>query len=216
MEILGQDAADEVIAMRGQLTADAPAGQSQAAAAGPASKQPKATNGSRPHIQGQAAASELHDQAAAAIPQGSQLAQALACTNTDLAAATSGRDAQDQTDDAPKPDLPIEHVSSDLAGVSEGDSADVAQTGPAGDTAVDPVAPSSKLASSGVTSVRSNPRFASKPVKEEPFAVQPVVEANKAAASAEGTCLRLTCGALHVQQVCPVLHACQAAWHVAI
>lgn len=186
VNILGQDAADEVIAMRGQLTADAPADQSQAAAAGPASKQPKATNGSRPQIQGQAAASELHDQAAAAIPQGSQLAQALACTDTDLAAAaTNGRDAQDQTADAPKPDSPIEHVSSDLAGVSEGDNADVAHTGPAGDTAVDPVAPSSKLASSGVTSVRSNPRFASKPGKEEPVAVQPVVEANKAAASAE-------------------------------
>lgn len=189
VDVLGQATADEVIALRGQLRPEASASQPDAALASTA-KAAAATNATVPSQAAQAAAEDLHAQAAAAIPQDSSLAQIL------TSAATAGT-----TTDIPAADeQPLAAVKAEPAAAQAG-AADAMDT-KASDRMVDaddggdvsrdtrPVAApqalaSSKLASSGVTVVRNNPRFASKPPREDSDAVQSG-DAQETTAAAKG------------------------------
>ena len=177
MDILGQATADEVIALRASITPEsAPA---QPAAASALLKQPGSV--SVGHVTdsqaSQAAAADLHDQASAAIPAGSQLADALADADS---ASTGGskRSGLPAVTDIPLTAAAAPAVSSgnSEAGIAQLSQSDVdaAEKAEAQVKAVaassSPPTAASKPSPSGVTLVRSNPRFASKPIKLEPTA----------------------------------------------
>ncbi len=196
MDVLGQATADEVIALRGQMSPEASASQPDAALASPAGIT-AATNAIVPSQAAQAAAEDLHDQAAAAIPQDSSLAQTPSSAEKDqVSAATAGN-----TTDIPVADgqslaaVKAEPAAAQAGAADAVDSKAAARMADADDGAhvsrdASPVAAPqasarSKLASSGMTVVRNNPRFASKPPREESDAVQSG-NAQETAAAAKG------------------------------
>lgn len=180
VDTVGQVTADEVIALRGQ-SPEAPASQPDAALASPAGTA-ASMSATVPSQAVEAVAEDLHDQAAAAIPQDSSLAQTptsedmvsadTAGTTTDMPAAdeqalaavkAEPAAAQAGSADAVDPKAAIRRADA-------GDGAHVNQD--ASPIAAPQASARSKLVSSGVTVVRSNPRFASKPPREESHAVQ--------------------------------------------
>ena len=181
VETVGQATADEVIALRGQMSPEAPASQPDAALASPAGTA-ASMNATVPSQLVEAVAEDLPDQAAAAIPQDSSLAQTptsedmvsadTAGTTTDIPAAdvqalaavkAEPAAAQAGSSDAVDPKAAIRRADA-------GDGAHVSKD--ASPIAAPQASARSKLVSSGVTVVRSNPRFASKPPREESDAVQ--------------------------------------------
>lgn len=193
IDILGQATADEVIALRGQITPEAPITQHGTAQPATAAATASATSQAE-----QAAAADLHDQAAASIPQHSQLAQSLASADP-IQASAAAADANTGIDEArEQPGAAIDELASqEEAGAvnarpgSDNKLADDQQDTDAS-TANRPAAAgkppqaavASKLASSGVTVVRSNPRFASKLVKEDAEVTQSGAQAEESAAAA--------------------------------
>ncbi|DBA89641.1 TPA: hypothetical protein ACH3X2_004535 [Trebouxia sp. C0005] len=179
VDVLGQATADEVIALREHMSREASASQPDAALAS-TDEAAAATSASIPSQAAQAAAEDLHNQAAAAIPQDSSLAQTLPPAEKDqVLAATAGTTTDISVADAQSPAA----VQAEPAGSAEAintkafDSvADADDSGHVSNDASPTAAPQasarSKLASSGITVVRSNPRFASKPPREESDAVQ--------------------------------------------
>lgn len=181
--------ADEVIALRGQITPEVPVSQHGTAQPATAAATASATSQAE-----QAAAADLHDQAAASIPQHSQLAQSLASADPIQASAA----AADANPGSEQPGAAIDELASqeeagavDVRPGSDTQLADDQQDTDAS-TAIRPAAAgkppqaaaASKLASSGVTVVRSNPRFASKPVKEDADVTQSGAQAEETAAAA--------------------------------
>lgn len=182
-EVLGQAMADEVIALRAGSVPKAPQAQPIAGiATGPAMLQQQsspatADNTSDAHAS-QAAAEVLHDQADAAIPAGSQLADALALNNNrDGKASQEDGTASAIGPAAAESDVEVETDPQDSAASS------IAQTAEAqvshkpalgGDTAA-----AGRTPPPGVTVLHSNPRFATKPVKPAVDAEHPVVNARK-------------------------------------
>ncbi|DBB12023.1 TPA: hypothetical protein ACH3X3_006138 [Trebouxia sp. C0006] len=196
VDVLGQAIADEVIALRGHMSPEASASQPAAAPASPAGTA-AAINATVPSQAAQAAAEDLHNQAAAAIPHDSSLAQTLTSAETDQgSAATAGT-----TTDIPAADEQSVPAAEAEMAAAQADSADAVDLKAAGrmvdaddgghvsNDACPIAAPQasvrSKLASSGVTVVRSNPRFASKPPREESDAVQSG-DAQETAGAAKG------------------------------
>lgn len=196
MDVLGQATADEVIALRGHMSPEASASQPDAALASPAGTA-AAINATVPSQAAQAAAEDLHNQAAAAIPHDSSLAQTLTSAEKDQGpAATAGT-----TTDIPAADEQSVPAAEAETAAAQADSADAVDLKAAGrmvdaddsghvsNDACPIAAPQasvrSKLASSGVTVVRSNPRFASKPPREESDAVQSG-DAQETAGAAKG------------------------------
>ena len=202
MDVLGQATADEVIALRGHMSPEASASQPDAAPASPAGIA-AAINATVPSQAAQAAAEDLHNQAAAAIPHDSSLAQTLTSGKDQVLAAT----ADTTTDISVADGQSLAAVKAEPA-AAQADSADAVDPKAAGRMAdaddgghvsndASPIAAPqasarSKLASSGVTVVRSNPRFASKLPREESDAVQSG-DAQETAAAAKGarSCLYL-------------------------
>ncbi len=195
VDVLGQATADEVIALRGHMSPEASASQPDAALASPAGIA-VATSATVPSQAAQAA-EDLHAQAAAAIPQDSSLAQASTSAEKDqVSAATAGT-----TTDIPVADGQSPAAVKAEPAAAQADSADAVNPKAAGRMAdaddgahvsrnASPIAAPqalarSKLASSGVTVVRSNPRFARKPSREELDAVQSG-DAQETAAAAKG------------------------------
>ncbi len=203
MDVLGQATADEVIALRGHMSPEASASQPDAALASPAGTA-AAINATIPPQAAQEAAEDLHDPAAAAIPQDSSLAQTLTSAEKEhVSAATAGT-----TTDIPAADgqslaaVKAEPAAAQAGAADAVDSKAAARMADADDgghvsrnaspNAAPQASARSKLASSGVTVVRSNPRFASKPLREESDAVQSG-DAQETAAAAKGarSCLHV-------------------------
>ncbi len=167
--------------MRGQTHSGTPDSQPGRAKGNVASDQPKMANAtsSIPPQVTQAAADDLHQEAAAAIPKDSKLAQTMASSDISQAAAEPSEDTKEYDQEASD-----EQTES---GDGEADSADIAsskvtdgrngkgtgrQTRSPDAAKGFAAASASRQASAGITVVRSNPRFASKPVKEEQYAAQ--------------------------------------------
>ncbi len=203
MDVLGQATADEVIALRGHMSPEASASQPDAALASPAGTA-AAINAIVPSQAAQAAAEDLHNQAAAAIPQDSSLAQTLASAEKDhVLAATAGTTTDIPVADGQSPAaVKAESTAAQAGSVDAVDPKAAGRMADADDGAhvsrdASPIAAPqasvrSKLASSGVTVVRSNPRFASKLPREESDAVQSG-DAQETAAAAKGarSCLHV-------------------------
>ncbi len=167
--------------MQGQIHSDTPDSQPGRAQGSVASEQAKMANAtsSVPLQVTQAAADDLHQEAAAAIPRDCKSAQKLASSGISQAAAEPSEATEE-----------YDHEASDEqaeSGDGEADSADAAtskvtdgrhdkgtghQTRAADAAKGSAAATASRQASSGITVVRNNPRFASKPVKEEQYAAQ--------------------------------------------
>ena len=181
VDILGQATADEVIALRTPVA-------SEIAAAQPASgvdrhqQSGTAPIGKATDSQtSQAAAADLHDQASAAIPAGSQLANALADADTAsisiskhsgppavsvISLSTAAAAAAAATVDSVKTEADTAQLSQ--PGVDAAVEAEAQVKAEAASSTPWPAA--GRPSPSAVTVVRSNPRFASKPIKLEPAA----------------------------------------------
>ena len=180
-----------------------------------------ATSAAVPSQAAQAAAEDLHDQVAAAIPHDSSLAQTPTSAEKDqVSAATAGT-----TTDIPAADeqsVPAAKADPAAAQAGAAEAMDIKASGSMVDAddsghvsrdaspidAAPQASARSKLASSGVTVVRSNPRFASKLPREESDAVQSG-DAQETAAVAKGarSCLGVCChnSAVHLQYQLTVL-----------
>ncbi|DBA94232.1 TPA: hypothetical protein ACH3X1_001855 [Trebouxia sp. C0004] len=194
VDVLGQATADEVIALRGQMSPEPSASQPDAALASPAGTA-AAIKTNVPSQAAQAAAENLHDQAA--IPQDSSLAQASTSAEKDEVLAVTA----DTTTDIPVADeqsLAAVKAESVVAQAGAAEAMDTKFSGRMVDadnsghvskdtspTTAPQASARSKLASSDVTVVRSNPRFASKPPVEDLDAVQSG-DAQETTAAAKG------------------------------
>ncbi len=164
------------------------------------------TSATVPSQAAQAAAEHLHDQAAAAILHDSSLAQTLtsaekhqvsaatAGTTTDIPVANGQSPAAVKAEPAAAQAGSADAVDPKAAGRMADADGGVHVSRDASPVAAPEASARSKLASSGVTVVRSNPRFASKPSREESDAVQSG-NAQETAAAAKGarSCLGVCC-----------------------
>lgn len=181
------------------MSPEASASQPDAAPASPAGIA-AATNATVPSQAAQAAAEDLHNQAAATIPHDSSLAQTLTSAGKDQVSAATA----DTTTDISVADGQSRAAVKAEPAAAQADSADAVDPKAAGRMAdaddgghvsndASPIAAPqasarSKLASSGMTVVRSNPRFASKLPREESDACS---QATAAAAKGARSCLYL-------------------------
>lgn len=210
MEVLGQATADEVIALRAASVPEAPQALLVAGTV-PAQRPTPATpsKASDAHAS-EAAADDLHHQADAVIPAGSQLEQSLAVTSSndskrqgnDADAAVSGSDEVASRSAVKDAIVPAEADQQDGGASSTAGDADQQAPDSAGGGHV---AAAGRTAPPGVTVLRSNPRFASRPVKSAPDADSPTADKPEgdfatAAGNTVSCCCRQVVGcAIYVQ-----------------
>lgn len=155
--------ADEVIALRAGSTSEAPQAQPVADTTQLKLASPAAISKASDAQVSQAAAEDLHVQADAAIPAGSQLAESLALVSSDDTAAGQKDGAASAvgstTADAHEGSATDQQGPS-ASGTSEGVKAQVAPEG----TSSSAAAAAGREPPHGLTVLRSNPRFASKPI----------------------------------------------------
>ena len=188
IEVLGQSMADEVIALQAGSVPKAPQAQPIAGiATDPAMPQQQSSPGTVKDAidvhASQAAAEVLHHQADAAIPAGSQLADSLALNRRhdgkgsledDVGSAV--RSAVAETDVKLKTDQQDSAIS-----VAEGSEGQVSPEAAGGSN----TAAAGRTPPLGLTVLRSNPRFAVKPVK--PAVDADAVEVNDPEGGLEGS-----------------------------
>ncbi|KAL3159120.1 hypothetical protein ABBQ32_011114 [Trebouxia sp. C0010 RCD-2024] len=185
VEVLGEATADEVIALRAASVPEAPQAQLGAGTV-PAQQATPATPSKASDAQAsEAAADDLHHQADAVIPAGSQLAQSLAVTNSDDSERSQGNGADRAVSGSDE--IASRSAATDADVLAEADQQDGGASSTAGDAdqqGPEPadssyVGASGRMAPPGVTVLRSNPRFASRPLKSAPDADSPAADKPK-------------------------------------
>ena len=167
VEVLGQAMADEVITLRAGSSSEAPKTQPVADTAPLQPSSPAAISKASDAQVSQAAAEDLHLQADAAIPAGSQLAESLArVSSDDEAASQKGGTASAVGSTAADLHVRAESDQQDPpadSSTAEGAEGQVAPEAPEA-TSSSPAAAAGRMPPRGVTVLRSDPRFASKPI----------------------------------------------------
>lgn len=156
--------ADEVIALRAGSTSEAPKAQPVTDTAPLKLGSPAAISKASHAQVSQAAAEDLHLQADAAIPAGSQLAESLALVSGDDMAAGQ-KDGTAAAVGSTAADLQVgsaTHQQDPLADSSTAEGAE-GQVAPEA-TGSSAAAAAGRMPPRGLTVLRSNPRFASKPI----------------------------------------------------
>lgn len=187
MEVLGQAMADEVFALRATSTHEAPQAQLGPGAAPAQQQTPAALSKPTDAHASEAAADDLHHQADAVIPPGSQLAYSLAATSSNdrkLSQQDGADDAVLAGSAAADPEVQAEADQRESGASSTAGAADQQATEAAGSSHM---AAAGRTPPPGVTVLRSNPRFASTPKEPAADAVSPVVgKTGEESAMAEG------------------------------
>ena len=200
MAILGHAAADDVIALRASLPQEAAPVQSAVSGVLPlANVMASAAKPTDTQAASAAAADDLHEQADAAIPAGSQLAASLADADSQIKTGSQATDSTPGRDDmlpnsassAGQVKSEYDATQSDPSALVQGNAhvdAETAQDAAFKATAVNSTSKhaGSRPLPSGVTVVRSNPRFASKPIKQEIDAQEYMGSSPESTVKAEG------------------------------